>query len=118
MFFTRMLYSCLVDADFLDTEAFMEGRPRAGGAVSMENLWERLQKHISGWFPPEGELNRQRCAILERCMTEGTADTRALYAYCSNRRWKDSGFPGLCSGPCQSPWFAAGHLCDPLYLHY
>ncbi len=79
MFFTRMLYSCLVDADFLDTEAFMEGRPRAGGAVSMENLWERLQKHISGWFPPEGELNRQRCAILERCMTEGGQRTPGLF---------------------------------------
>ena len=25
MFFTRMLYSCLVDADFLDTETFMAG---------------------------------------------------------------------------------------------
>ncbi len=26
-FFTRMLYSCLVDADFLDTEAFLQGAP-------------------------------------------------------------------------------------------
>ena len=28
MFFIRMLYSCLVAADFLDTEAFMSGKPR------------------------------------------------------------------------------------------
>ena len=27
MFFTRMLFSCLTDADFLDTEAFMDGSP-------------------------------------------------------------------------------------------
>ena len=32
-FFTRMLYSCLVDADFIDTETFMDGRaaPRGSG---------------------------------------------------------------------------------------
>ena len=29
-FFTRMLYSCLVDADFLDTETFMNGRAAQG----------------------------------------------------------------------------------------
>ena len=79
MFFTRMLYSCLVDADFLDTEAFMTGRPRAQGGLSMEALWERLQKHISGWFPPKGELNSQRCAILEQCMVEGKARAPGLF---------------------------------------
>ena len=30
-FWTRMLYSCLVDADFLDTEAFMNGDRGRGG---------------------------------------------------------------------------------------
>lgn len=79
MFFTRMLYSCLVDADFLDTEAFMGGQPRTYGGPSMETLWERLQRHISDWFPPKGELNRQRCAILERCMAEGEARAPGLF---------------------------------------
>lgn len=79
MFFTRMLYSCLVDADFLDTEAFMEGRPREQGGPSMEALWGRLQKYISGWFPPKGELNSQRCAILKRCMEEGERRSPGLF---------------------------------------
>ena len=57
VFFTRMLYSCLVDADFLDTEAFMDGRSRAHNATSIEQLWEMLQGYISSWFPPKGELN-------------------------------------------------------------
>ena len=34
MFFTRMLYSCLVDADFLDTEAFMAGKEQGRGGGS------------------------------------------------------------------------------------
>ena len=35
VFFTRMLYSCLVDADFLDTEAFMDGQGRGCNETSM-----------------------------------------------------------------------------------
>ena len=72
MFFTRMLYSCLVDADYLDTEAFMDGHARQMyDGPDIDALWSRLSGYISGWFPPKGELNAQRCAILERCLSEG-----------------------------------------------
>ena len=72
MFFTRMLFSCLVDADYSDTGEFMDGRaPDAEESASMAQLWDRLQEYLSGWFPPEGELNARRCAILERCIQEG-----------------------------------------------
>ena len=48
MFFTRMLFSCLVDADYADTAAFMDGRPpRFENADGMETLWARLQAHVS-----------------------------------------------------------------------
>lgn len=80
VFFTRMLYSCLVDADFLDTEAFMDGRDRVRNETSMEQLWDRLQSYISGWFPPKGGLNRQRCQILERCMQEGEKRAPGLFS--------------------------------------
>lgn len=80
MFFTRMLYSCLVDADFLDTEAFMAGHPRSlGEGPNMAELWTRFQNHISKWFPPEGELNCQRCGILKRCMVEGEHHIPGLF---------------------------------------
>lgn len=80
MFYTRMLYSCLVDADFLDTEVFMGAAPRRGGSgVSMDALWAGLRRSISDWFPPEGELNQQRCAILERCMAEGERREPGLF---------------------------------------
>lgn len=80
MFFTRMLYSCLVDADFLDTEAFMAGQPRAQDCgASMDALWDKLRRYIAGWFPPKGELNRQRCAILERCMAQGEQREPGLF---------------------------------------
>ena len=73
MFFTRMLFSCLVDADHTDTGAFMDDSPYLPSqASSMEGSWRRLQSYISSWFPPKSALNAQRCAILEQCIRAGT----------------------------------------------
>lgn len=80
MFFTRMLYSCLVDADYLDTEAFMDGHARQMyDGPDIDALWSRLSGYISGWFPPKGELNAQRCAILERCISEGRTERPGIF---------------------------------------
>ena len=79
-FFTRMLYSCLVDADFLDTERFMAGgTPPRGNDVSMETLYQRLEHYISGWFPPQGEVNTLRCTVLEQCIRQGSAQKPGLF---------------------------------------
>ena len=80
MFFTRMLFSCLVDADYTDTGEFMEGQTFGiGETASIEELWARLQSYISGWFPPKGELNAKRCAILEQCIRQGQERKPGLY---------------------------------------
>lgn len=66
---TRMLYSCLVDADYLDTEEFLSGgRVRRGEYDSLPVLLDRLEQHIKSYFPPKNELNRSRCQILTSCM--------------------------------------------------
>ncbi|MDY5219277.1 MAG: CRISPR-associated helicase Cas3' [Eubacteriales bacterium] len=76
---TRMLYSCLVDADYLDTEEFMSGGTVArGGYDSLPALWERLKRYIEGFYPPKGELNRLRCQILEDC-TEAGSGQKGIY---------------------------------------
>ena len=80
MFFTRMLFSCLVDADYSDTAEFMASRPgTVCPSTSMDSLMARLQNYISGWFPPKGELNAQRCSILEKCIKEGERRAPGLY---------------------------------------
>lgn len=79
-FFVRMLYSCLVDADFLDTEQFMAGQaPERGGGNSIDVLEKRLEAYISDWFPPQGELNARRCAILNACLSQGAAQAPGLF---------------------------------------
>ena len=58
-FYTKMLYSCLVDADFLDTEAFMQtNSQRQSPDIKMEALAQRFDLHITnrGWLSPQRPL--------------------------------------------------------------
>lgn len=78
-FYTRMLFSCLVDADYLDTEAFMQGdEVRREGGESMRALLGKLDAYVAPWFPAKSEINERRCAILNRCRELG-AGPKGLY---------------------------------------
>ena len=77
-FYVRMLFSCLVDADFLDTEAFMREK-RTSGAQPMTELLARLNRYVAPWFPPKNELNCQRCEILSACRERGRREAQGLF---------------------------------------
>lgn len=80
-FYTRMLYSCLVDADYLDTEAFMNGAPAPrGGGAAPDALLQRLQAFVAPWWDAKNELNRKRCAILRTCLDTGAAAAPGLFS--------------------------------------
>lgn len=66
--YTRMLFSCLVDADFLDTEAFMQDQPvRTSMSDPLPKLLKRLEQYIRGWYPAKTPINEKRCDILDDC---------------------------------------------------
>ena len=72
--FIRMLYSCLVDADFLDTEYFMkEGRTQRETGEEPSVLLEKLKKHVAGWLLNEDTetVNGRRTEILRHCFECG-----------------------------------------------
>lgn len=79
-FYIRMLFSCLVDADFIDTETFMDGAlaPR-GNYDALPALLDRLETYIAPWYPPKAELNRKRCAILDACKASGSTAAPGVY---------------------------------------
>lgn len=71
-FFIRMLYSCLVDADYLDTERFMSGGcVERGEGESISALCEKLQDRLSGWLQNReaDTLNGRRSGILRACLS-------------------------------------------------
>ncbi len=70
----RMLYSCLVDADFLDTEAFMqpEQSKLRGKYDSLMALEEKLEAYLEGLKnnAPDTEVNRIRNEVQDWCIEE------------------------------------------------
>ena len=70
-FWTRFLFSALVDADWLDTEAFLEPARAAGRGrgASFAELKERLDAHMAGLTAGAvaTPVNRARADILAAC---------------------------------------------------
>lgn len=74
--FIRMLYSCLVDADFLDTERFMSnGMSQRDSGECMEVLLDKLKDRISKWLVNRDDttVNGRRSEILRNCLEQGKA---------------------------------------------
>lgn len=70
----RMIYSCLVDADFLDTESFMSnGEVQRDSGEKMEILLERLETYITDWLGNKEleSVNGRRTEILKHCLSCG-----------------------------------------------
>ena len=76
----RMLYSCLVDADYLDTEAFMSEKHQLRREYDpLPVLLDRLNTYVQPWFPGKTELNRNRCNILRQCL-DAASQPRGVYS--------------------------------------
>jgi CRISPR-associated endonuclease/helicase Cas3 len=83
----RMLFSCLVDADFLDTEAFLNAGQTAlrGGYPSLAELKARFDSHMQAKADevakrgPLSEVNRIRAEVLARCR-EQAEQTPGLFS--------------------------------------
>lgn len=74
-FLIRMLFSCLVDADYLCTERFMRGAGRIPPPeATVRELSERLEARLAGFYPPVGTLNERRCAVLDDCLGAASHD--------------------------------------------
>ena len=72
-FWIRILFSCLVDADFLDTETFMRGSPPPRGSdLTVDELLSRLETYITRWNEPKSPLDCARQDILHACLEAGT----------------------------------------------
>lgn len=73
-FWTRMMFSCLTDADYLDTEAFCSGRKERGIHADLEVCRDLMVKHLSQ-FKVDTPVKRARNAL--RCLVMSHARQKA-----------------------------------------
>lgn len=68
----RMLYSCLVDADFLDTERFMQPDQAVlrEGKSSLMDLLPKLDSYLSKFGEPKTFVNKIRNDIQKVCLKD------------------------------------------------
>ncbi|MCD8314789.1 MAG: CRISPR-associated helicase Cas3' [Firmicutes bacterium] len=93
LFYTRMIFSCLVDADYLKTEEFMNGAPLPRGEYeSLECLHEKMQKKALEFYdlerrslddadktPEEKLLIQKKNDVLRACIENGKNFEKGLY---------------------------------------
>lgn len=74
----RILFSCLVDADYLDTEAFMKPEQSAlrGRKATIKELYDQLKSFLQGLKlkSPDTPVNRIRNYVQEQCEKESNAN--------------------------------------------
>ena len=67
---TRMLFSCLVDADFLDAENHFDSdraKSRSVPSLAEETAFEAVMKFLNG-LPTDGQVNQVRRQLLTDCL--------------------------------------------------
>ena len=118
----RMLFSCLVDADFLDTEAFMD----AGRAVDRVNtlaprdMLPRFNAYMNEQFSNASStpVNRARAEVLRQCRDKAR-EAPGLFFLDRSYRWRQDIIKSrLCLGTRRPPRKTAHHLCHSVHQHY
>lgn len=70
-FYTKMLFSALTDADWLDTEAYFRNQPVVIKSTDFAVLREKLDSFVSKWWDVKSEINIRRCHILRSAIEHG-----------------------------------------------
>ena len=70
-FYTKMLFSALTDADWLDTEAYYQNRPVTITEPDLKHLRDRLNEFVAPWWNATSEINLRRCRILKAAIEHG-----------------------------------------------
>lgn len=84
-FFVRMLFSALIDADHLDTEAFMnkEKALLRNESKKIDVSWSTLRDRLkvkTDSFAKDSPLNHARAEFLQKCRIHGSSHDPSIYS--------------------------------------
>jgi CRISPR-associated endonuclease/helicase Cas3 len=74
-FLTRMLFSCLVDADYLDTERFMKPDITRKAEYNFETLNAKFDDHMNQIFNLTTDIGKMRYEIYTTCIKKATEES-------------------------------------------
>ncbi len=81
-FFIRMIFSCLTDADFLDTERFMtDGQKVRSSGEGLPELATRLENYMRKFDNATGSINLLRKGIYQSCIA-AAEDSPGIFRLC------------------------------------
>ena len=118
----RMIFSCLVDADYLDTEAFMDP-----GRAARRHSFPDLEQMAPLFFDyldrlmnraASGTVNEIRREVLRACLARAQEPPGLFSLTAPTGSGKTLSSPGPGPGPCSKAWLKADHLCDSLSEHH
>lgn len=71
-FLARMVFSALVDADYQETESYMQGKRPHGEHPSIEALCHTFNQFLKKFDHPTEEINKKRTQILKSCVSHAS----------------------------------------------
>ncbi len=122
-FFARMIFSCLVDADRLATEAFCDpeqAKQRELARPSLACLREQLSTFMAAKqaAAPSTAVNRYRSDVLARCVEVAQLPHRILFSAGPDWRRQDLLILGIRVAPCVQEPLVSRDIRDSLYQHH
>jgi len=113
-FLTRMLFSCLVDADYLATEQFYvraDGRESVRGGSLAPAMLDRLRSAMAVKRRDDTAVNRLRAKVRDHAVARRAQPT-AVRANGACRRGQHADVAQLCLATCDALRTSKDRLCD------
>ena len=122
-FFVRMIFSALVDADFLATESFMspdrvEHRPK--NKATLSNILATLEIEISNLqtSAKATPLNLIRRNVSDQCLTKAQLPPGFFSLSVRNGRRKNACITSICFEPCGCSQLGTGRFRRTVHKYY
>ena len=100
----RVLFSCLTDADYLDTEEYMQGQGRSPMPLDAGELFARVRRYVENLSSSgaDNDVNKIRSEIFRACVERSGRGERLLRPDRADGQWKNPSHDGVRPAPCGS----------------
>ena len=118
---TRFLFSCLIDADRINSSDFEREAQKEARRLTEKPDWQtaidQLEAKLAG-FENRYPIDEIRRKISDDCLKKSGRFSRCLYTDCADRRRQNIGQSALCSPSCAKTPSRPHHLHHSLHFYH